>query len=275
VLPANFISLERKSKHMVLIVNKTVINIFKEPNVNSERISQAKIGEPLEELKFEGDFVYVRSLDKYEGWVMGKGLPHYDSIHDFFGEVVVTFKDSFSIVVSKSTFRPVIVPMGSFLPLVRKERKQFVVKLPNGNEAVSLRGEPSNFYGELPFKKVFRREKVLAVAKSLLNVPYLWGGTTPFGLDCSGFVQLVYRVCGYNLKRDAHLQFKHNGKLIKPEEAKTGDLVFFSTEHEEVDHVAMIVSKQKIVHSTKKYNKVVEEGIERLKKYIVGYKTML
>jgi hypothetical protein len=260
---------------MVLIVNNTVINIFKEPSINSERISQAKIGEPLEELKFEGDFVYVRSLDKYEGWVIRKGLPHYDSIRDFFGEVVLTFKDPFSIVVSKPTFGPIIVPMGSFLPLVRKKRKQFVVKLPNGNEAVSLRGEPSNFCNELPFKKVFRREKVLAVAKSLLNVPYLWGGTTPFGLDCSGFVQLVYRVCGYNLKRDAHLQFKQDGELVRPEEVKAGDLVFFSTGHEEIDHVAMIVSKEEIVHSTKKYNKVVEEGLERLKKYIVGYKTIL
>lgn len=260
---------------MVLIVNKTVINIFKEPRTNSERISQAKIGEPLEELKSEKDFVYVRSLDKYEGWVIKDGLSYYSSTQDFFGEVVLTFKDPFSIVVNTSNFRPTIVPMGSFLPLVRKEKEKFVIKLPNGNEAVSFRGDPSNFREELPFKKVFKREKVLTVARSLLNAPYLWGGTTPFGLDCSGFVQLVYRVCGYNLRRDANLQFKYDGKPIKPEEAKTGDLVFFSTKREEVDHVAIVISKEEIVHSTKKYNRVVKEGLARLKSYIVGYKTIL
>jgi len=260
---------------MTLILGRSLSNIFKEPKASSEVISQAKIGDYFEELDSSGDFVLVRGIDDYKGWILRKDLYFYESPEQFFGDIVLLFEDPFSIVIDTSNYVPIVIPMGSFLPLLKIEEERFIVRLPNGNEAFSYRGRPSFFKKNIPFEKVNDRDKIINIAKSLIGVRYLWGGTTPFGLDCSGFVQLVYRVCGYNLRRDANLQFIHNGEFITPSEAQKGDLVFFSVGREKVDHVAIVLSKDEIIHSTSKYGKVTVEGIERLKKYIVAYKSVI
>ena len=88
-------------------------------------------------------------------------------------------------------------------------------------------------------------------SKSLLNTPYLWGGRGPFGIDCSGFSQLIFRLCGIKLPRDAYQQAEL-GEIIKPTKSIKGDLAFFENNMGKINHVGIVLEKNKIIHSSGK-----------------------
>jgi cell wall-associated NlpC family hydrolase len=92
-------------------------------------------------------------------------------------------------------------------------------------------------------------EQVIATAKRFLGLPYLWGGTTPLGVDCSGFVQLVYRLNGVSLLRDADLQYTQPGLApVSQEELQAGDLLFFGTSS--ITHVGMYIGGGEFINAT-------------------------
>ena len=82
-----------------------------------------------------------------------------------------------------------------------------------------------------------------------LNSPYLWGGKTPFGIDCSGFTQMVYKLCGYQLLRDASQQVTQGEVLSFIEESEAGDLAFFDNEEGEIIHVGILLDHNHIIHA--------------------------
>ena len=81
-----------------------------------------------------------------------------------------------------------------------------------------------------------------------LNTPYLWGGKTPFGIDCSGFSQMVYRINGYQLNRSAEEQSQQGDALSFIEESEPGDLAFFDNNEGVIDHVGIILKDNYIIH---------------------------
>ena len=90
---------------------------------------------------------------------------------------------------------------------------------------------------------------MLETAYLYLNSPYLWGGKTPFGIDCSGFTQMVYRLNGYHLFRDASQQAKQGEALSFIEESEPGDLAFFDNAEGEIIHVGIIMRDNYIIHA--------------------------
>lgn len=82
-----------------------------------------------------------------------------------------------------------------------------------------------------------------------LNSPYLWGGKTPFGIDCSGFTQMVYKLNGVHIKRDASQQAKEGEVLSFIEESEAGDLAFFDNENGKITHVGIIMADNHIIHA--------------------------
>ncbi len=96
-----------------------------------------------------------------------------------------------------------------------------------------------------------KREKANLVKTALLylNAPYLWGGKTPFGIDCSGFTQMVYKINGYRLPRNAFDQVSQGDSLSFIEESEPGDLVFFDNEEGTIDHVGIIMENNYIIHA--------------------------
>jgi len=82
------------------------------------------------------------------------------------------------------------------------------------------------------------------------NAPYLWGGKSPFGIDCSGFTQQVFKICGYKLKRDAKEQFLQGTAVENTESIKPGDLAFFGGEDGKITHVGIITEGAKIIHAS-------------------------
>ena len=93
------------------------------------------------------------------------------------------------------------------------------------------------------------KEHLLETAYLYLNSPYLWGGKTPFGIDCSGFTQMVYRLNGYHLFRDASQQAKQGEALSFIEESEPGDLAFFDNAEGEIIHVGIIMRDNYIIHA--------------------------
>jgi cell wall-associated NlpC family hydrolase len=110
-------------------------------------------------------------------------------------------------------------------------------------ESHSYRYENSIFHGKLS------KNDLLKTAFTYLNSPYLWGGKTPFGIDCSGFTQIVYKLCGYQLLRNAKDQATQGEVLSFIEESEPGDLAFFDNEAGEIIHVGIILNDYNIIHA--------------------------
>jgi cell wall-associated NlpC family hydrolase len=93
------------------------------------------------------------------------------------------------------------------------------------------------------------KEQLIETALMYLNAPYLWGGKTPFGIDCSGFTQMVYRLNGFKLMRDASEQAKQGDALSFIEESTPGDLAFFDNKEGAITHVGIIMENNHIIHA--------------------------
>ena len=91
-------------------------------------------------------------------------------------------------------------------------------------------------------------QTIISTAYLLINAPYLWGGKNPFGIDCSGFTQLVYKLNGYKLPRDASQQVELGEPLSFVEEA--GDLAFFDNEEGNIVHVGILLNNEQIIHAS-------------------------
>jgi hypothetical protein len=96
------------------------------------------------------------------------------------------------------------------------------------------------------------KSNIIATAYLYLNAPYLWGGKTPFGIDCSGFTQMVYKLNGYQLLRDASQQASQGEVLSFIEESEPGDLAFFDNEEGHIIHVGIILENNYIIHASGK-----------------------
>jgi cell wall-associated NlpC family hydrolase len=116
-----------------------------------------------------------------------------------------------------------------------------------------------------------KSECMVEHAYAFLNAPYLWGGKSPLGIDCSGFTQLVARIAGIKLMRDAYQQAEQGVTLGFIEEADTGDLVFFDNEDGRIIHVGVLINSREIIHASGKVriDKIDHQGIynEELGKY--------
>ena len=114
-----------------------------------------------------------------------------------------------------------------------------------------------------------------SIALKYLYAPYLWGGKTPFGIDCSGFTQMVFRICGYSLFRDAWQQASQGKAVRQIEEIVPGDLAFFKNAEERIVHVGIALGDNKIIHASGRVriDKISREGIistpKRVKKHII------
>ena len=102
--------------------------------------------------------------------------------------------------------------------------------------------------------KDFKNEgcSIEETARKYLNTPYLWGGKTPFGIDCSGFTHMVYKINGYKLYRDAKDQANQGKTLSFIEESEAGDLAFFNNDEGDIIHVGIILQNNHIIHASGK-----------------------
>lgn len=208
----------------------------KEAAHRSEMVSQLLFGELATVLETAGDFVQVRTLyDDYEGWCQQSQLLFMEE-----------------------------APVASSNRLSRGWSSEVEI---NGNSMMIGAGTPLSFFSAntlsvlgLQFKydsaywetdkASFEEDQLNEVARQFLNTAYLWGGRSVFGIDCSGFVQQVFRHFGIRLPRDAYQQAAIGETIGFLQEARCGDLAFFDNAEGRITHVGMMLSADSIIHAS-------------------------
>ena len=199
----------------------SVIPIRKEGCHTSEMVSQLLYNELYEVIDEKPGWFYIKTVeDQYEGWI--QGIQHH------------------------------AINEEEFLALSRKER--YVVDQPvieNQGRQLSigtLLNEP--VAGTMTIPEGFSPTLMLDFAQKMLDTPYLWGGRSIFGIDCSGFVQLCARAAGKQLPRDASQQVQEGELVYFLPEIQPGDLAFFGNEEGHIVHVGMMLDNERIIHAS-------------------------
>tara|TARA_B100001250_G_scaffold332742_1_gene298252 strand:- start:351 stop:1085 length:735 start_codon:yes stop_codon:yes gene_type:complete len=226
----------------------TVIPMRKEKSDISEMINQVLFGEHFKILKKDEKWSFIELLhDSYKGWVCNK---QYSLISKRNISSLICSKKYCNIKINNTNQS---IVLGSLIPKEEKIKHELKIK---SNLKFSEMNEFDTWFNK--------------ICKKYLNTPYLWGGRTPFGIDCSGYTQMVFRFLNIHLPRDAYQQEKE-GNNIDFLKRKMGDLAFFELNNK-ITHVGIILKNNKIIHSSGKVkiNYIDNSGIyedPKLKEY--------
>ena len=219
------------------ICNLSVVALRADESDKSEMINQVLFGEHFTVLENNQNWSKIKlAFDGFEGWIDNK---QFQIISEEFyyqiNEEQETYSREIVDVISNTKNEILTIPVGASLPYFNG--KNFSINTVNYFfEGDTISGEQG-------------KNSIKQFAFLFLNTPFLWGGKSPFGIDCSGFTQLVYKLCGYQLLRNASEQASQGEVLSFIEESEPGDLAFFDDEDGEIIHVGIILDDYHIIHA--------------------------
>jgi cell wall-associated NlpC family hydrolase len=235
-------------------IRVSVAPVLAARTMHAEQVTQALLGAPVRLVERGARWARIRMQDEYEGWIstahLGPDLPHaaeWVTMTDLW--VNLRTRPDYRMPVRQTAF------VGTKLPLAERRPDWLGVLLPSGApgwlEAHRGKAQPFAEPSTSP-----TAEQVVATARRFLGVPYLWGGCSPLGLDCSGFVQLVYRLHGVMLPRDADQQAGEGlsipvGEAERETAVAAGDAVFFCPPEarQRITHVGMALGDDSFIHA--------------------------
>jgi cell wall-associated NlpC family hydrolase len=226
-----------------------------EASDKSEMITQVLFGEHYKIIDERAKWVKIRlAFDKYECWIDRK--QSYEVPKDVYDRLEsqkswVSTTDLAGIVNHVNTGQLIPILMGSSLPNYENQKLRW------SEEVFEYSGLSSSSALEVS------RDRIIDNAMMYINAPYLWGGRSSFGIDCSGFTQAVYKIAGKKLPRDAYQQAEIGTTLSFVEEAEDGDLAFFDNDEGEIIHVGILLNENEIIHASGKVrvDKIDHQGI--------------
>jgi hypothetical protein len=203
-------------------------------------VSQLIFGECCEVLEQTRDqWSRIRvNYDGYEGWCTSSHLSEIDEKEFGLARTPLTPEWVASLEYNG---HPMMVPMGSHLTAMKNGRAQWRKNLVHYKGKTWDPGTPST-----------DARSIRQLALKFLNIPYIWGGKSVFGLDCSGYVQTVFKFLGITVLRDAYQQATQGESVGFLEETKTGDLAFFDNEEGRITHVGILLNANEIIHASGK-----------------------
>lgn len=212
------------------ICNLGIVPLRFEPSDSSEMVSQVLYGTHFKVLEKRKKWSRIRiAFDKYEGWIDNKQFIFID---------VEVYKN----LPSKPNYL-----VRDIMDFVSNDKGQ-LMPIPLGSCLDHL-DILNHYYEGDPIATKESRDNILSTALLYMNTSYLWGGMTPFGIDCSGFTQMVYRLNGFQLSRDASQQAEQGEPLSFIEESQPGDLAFFDNSEGNIIHVGIIMEDHYIIHA--------------------------
>lgn len=228
------------------VAHLSIIPLRSEPSEKSEMVSQLLFGDAYIVLEEQNGRFKIQTCDcQYEGW-MDKKL--FNPIHELDVEAYLSADKYFVkdyLLFIKTFEQDILFPVfaGSSFPFPKDNililgNSIFMVHLPEEKQVQTV--------PELTESQV----TIIQFAAQYLNAPYLWGGRSPAGIDCSGFSQIVYKRIGLALPRDASQQVQIGKTIDFVDETQIGDLAFFQNEEGKIIHVGIICGKNKIIHAS-------------------------
>ncbi len=266
------------NKQYTGLATLSVINIRKLPDHRAEMVSQAVLGTPVRILKNQPGWLLIQTPDHYIGWTESS------SVEPMTMKAMAEWKRSDRVITTINTGWIYSSPSGSgitgdFVSGCILEREGEIsgftkVRLPDGREGYINRGAVTDF-NKWRRDVICTGDNIVRSASTFTGLPYLWGGSSSKGFDCSGFSQSVYFLNGIILLRDASLQELHGMKvdisqgygLLKP-----GDLLFFGTKENSklhVTHVAVYIGDSEFIHSS---GRVMISSLDSTRTNYSGYR---
>lgn len=243
------------------VIVRPVANMYRDANLESDVVSQAILGSNVIVIENKGEWSKVKTADDYTGWMQtselrqNNGKP-YASV----GPTVRISQLSANIYKTPDVTEhaPIMnAPWESRLEVVNGKVDQrgrwLQVRLPDGRLGYIQNGDVSSDFTPLTI------EQTIATAKRFLGVTYTWGGTSAFGYDCSGFMQMLVRQRGIVMPRDANIQASWSGMMsVDRKDLQPGDLLYFGPNISKIDHTGMYIGSGEFIHDTTNTHPMVQ-----------------
>jgi hypothetical protein len=212
------------------ICQLSIVSLRFEPSDKSELVSQVLYGEVFKVIDQRKKWSKIRlAFDAYEGWIDNK-------------QYVFIEKDDYNEIANS---KPILsTDLVEFI--VDHSKQLYAIPIGSSLNGLALL---NHAYDGNTTSTVNPKSNLIKTALLYLNAPYLWGGKTPFGIDCSGFTQMVYKLNGHKLLRDASQQATQGEAMSFIEESEPGDLAFFDNADGDIIHVGIIMEDNYIIHA--------------------------